>query len=210
MKTNSLSKLVHLAPGTFTIGTGNARRIRLLITRVIACVALASAAGLPLRATPEATPLVTKPAADVVWQTGLIGIFDHEARDTFASVELRLRKHWQHLRPWTGLTIVDSGAWFAGAGLIADVPLSPKSRLTIGTGPFYYSHGEDEDDDLGFNLEFYSFAELSWVWKRDLRLGLRLGHLSNAGLGRKNPGTEILSLVVSVPLEDRPAKSGSL
>jgi hypothetical protein len=208
MKTNSLSKLVHLAPGAFTIGTGNARRIRLLITRVIAGGALASAAWLPLRAAPETTPLVTKPAADVVWQTGLIGIFDHEARDTFASVELRLRKHWQQLRPWAGLTIVDSGAWFTGAGLIADVPLSSKSRLTIGTGPFYYSHGEDQDYDLGFSLEFYSFAELSWVWKRDLRLGLRLGHLSNAGLGRKNPGTEILSLVVSVPLEDRPAKSG--
>ena len=184
----------------------NSHRSHRTLTRVLLVVALAGAVWQPLHAAPEATPIVREPAADVVWQTGLIGIFDHEARDTFASAEIRLRQNWHQLRPWAGLTIVDSGAWFTGAGLISDIRLTPKSRLTLGTGPFYYSHGKD-DDDLGFSLEFYSFAEVSWVWKRDRRLGLRLGHLSNAGLGRRNPGTEILSLVVSVPLDDHAIKA---
>lgn len=184
----------------------NSYRIRRSLTRLLVALTLASGAWRSMSAAAEALPLVREPTADVVWQAGLVGIFDHEARDTFGSVELRLHQNWHSLRPWAGLTIVDSGAWFTGAGLISDVRLTPKSRLTLGTGPFYYSHGKD-DDDLGFSLEFYSFIELSWARKHDTRLGLRLGHLSNAGLGRRNPGTEILSLVVSIPLEDHAVKA---
>jgi hypothetical protein len=184
----------------------NSHRIQSSLTRLLLVVAFGGAAWRPLHAAPEAMPIVHETTADVVWQMGLIGIFDHEARDTFASVELRLRKNWHQLRPWAGLTLVDSGAWFTGAGLIYEFHLSPNSRFTLGSGPFYYSQGKDQNDDLGFSLEFYSFAEVSWVWKRDTRLGLRLGHLSNAGLGRRNPGTEILSFVISIPLDDHAAK----
>jgi hypothetical protein len=128
----------------------------------------------------------------------MIGIADRESVDNFVSLEARWSRDWHRLRPWGGLTLVDSGAWFAGAGVIYDIPLSERARLTLGSGPFYYTNAE-QDDDLGFRLEFYSFAELSWKWKRDVRLGVRVGHLSNAGLGRRNPGTETLSFVVSFP-----------
>jgi len=142
------------------------------------------------------------PFADLVWHTGLIGIFDREARDTFASLEARLRWNWHGIRPWTGLTVTDNGAWFSGTGLIYDIEISPTARLTLGSGPFYYNHGKN-GDDLGLNLEFYSFVEASWATKHGVRLGARLGHLSNAGLSRRNPGTETLSFVVSMPLERR-------
>lgn len=184
----------------------NSRGIHRFVTRWILGIALAGAAWQPLVAAAVAAPPIThEPAADLLWHAGAIGIFDREARDNFASVEVRWRRSWHELRPWAGLTLVDSGAWFTGAGLICDLRLSPRGRLTLGTGPFYYSHGK-EDDDLGFSLEFYSFAELTWAWRRDTRLGLRLGHLSNAGLARKNPGTETLSFVVSVPIDDRATK----
>lgn len=137
--------------------------------------------------------------SDGLVRTGMIGIADREAVDNFVSLEARWNRDWHQLRPWGGLTMVDSGAWFAGAGVIYDIPLTHRSRLTLGSGPFYYTNAE-EDDDLGFRLEFYSFAELSWAWQRDVRLGVRVGHLSNAGLGRRNPGTETLSFVVSFPL----------
>lgn len=143
---------------------------------------------------------------DVLVHAGMIGIVDREAVDNFVSLEARLRRDWHQLRPWAGLTLVDSGAWFSGAGLIYDIRLSPSARLTLGSGPFYYTHGE-EDDDLGFSLEFYSFVEASWVWKGERRIGVRFGHLSNAGLGRRNPGTETLSLVISLPLGPRFAAS---
>jgi hypothetical protein len=136
--------------------------------------------------------------SDALVHTGMIGIADREAVDNFVSLEARWHRDWHRLRPWGGITLVDSGAWFAGAGVIYDLRLANRTWLTLGSGPFYYTH-EEEDDDLGFRLEFYSFAEMSWEWKRDVRLGLRVGHLSNAGLGRRNPGTETLSFVVSLP-----------
>ena len=137
---------------------------------------------------------------DLLVHTGMIGIADREAVDNFVSLEARWRRDWHHLRPWGAVTVVDSGAWFAGAGLVYDIRLSHRAWLTLGSGPFYYTH-EEADDDLGFRLEFYSFIEASWAWKNDVRLGVRLGHLSNAGLGRRNPGTETLSFVVVLPLE---------
>lgn len=183
----------------------NSRGIHRFVTRVVLGLALAGAARQPLGAALEAPPVVSVPAVDLLWHAGAIGVFDREARDNFASVEVRLRRNWHELRPWAGLTLVDSGAWFTGAGLIYDLRLSRRSRLTLGSGPFYYSH-DKEDDDLGFSLEFYSFAEVTWTWRGDTRLGLRFGHLSNAGLARKNPGTETLSFVVSVPIDDHTTK----
>lgn len=137
---------------------------------------------------------------DLVWHAGAIGVFDEESHDTFASIEGRWRRDWHGLSPWGGFTVSDAGVWFAGAGVIYDIRISPSLRLTLGSGPFYHTHHR-HDDDLGLSLEFYSFAEASWVGKDGIRFGLRIGHLSNAGLGRENPGTETLSFVVSAPLE---------
>lgn len=144
------------------------------------------------------------PKAEVLWQAGAIGVFDHEAADAFVSIEARLRREWHRLRPWSALTLSSSGSWFAGAGLIYDLRLTRRSRITFGSGPFYHTHN-DEDDDLGFSLEFYSFIEASWEWQAGKRIGVRSGHLSNAGLGRRNPGTEIAGFFISVPLGGRPA-----
>ena len=140
------------------------------------------------------------PVVDLLVQGGAIGIFDSEDHDNFASLEARLRWNWHGIRPWAGVTVVDSGAWFTGAGFIYDFTLSQHLRLTIGSGPFYYSHSSSGTDDLGLELEFYSFAEAAWEWSHGTRVGARLGHLSNAGLGRRNPGTEIFGLFVSTPL----------
>lgn len=167
-------------------------------------VAMAVFAAAPIFAATDAGEIdaTVSPARDidVVWHAGAIGVFDEESHDVFASIEGRWRCDWHGLRPWGGFTVSDAGVWFAGAGLIYDIRLSPKLRLTLGSGPFYYTHNR-RDDDLGLSLEFYSFAEASWVWKDEIRLGLRIGHLSNAGLGRENPGTETVSFVVSASLE---------
>lgn len=155
----------------------------------------------PLPKNDSAFRAAPAPVADLLWQGGVVGVFDEEAPDNFASLEARLHRAWHGLHPWTGLTLVDSGAWFAGAGVVYEFELSQHLRLTLGSGPFYYSQGHGDGPDLGLSLEFYSFAEVGWAGRHGTRLGARLGHLSNAGLGRQNPGTETLSLFMSVPLQ---------
>ncbi|HUG12778.1 MAG TPA: acyloxyacyl hydrolase [Opitutaceae bacterium] len=128
---------------------------------------------------------------------GRIGVADDEAADTVAGVEIRLPHNWHGIRPWLGTSVSDNGTWFAGAGFIYDIKPSPDWTVTLGTGPFYY---ESMNDELGFDLEFYSFVEVTRHLRNEVRLGLRIGHLSNAGLGRINPGTENVTLVAVIPL----------
>lgn len=58
---------------------------------------------------------------------------------------------------------------------------------------------ESDGLGLGNELMFREGVVLSWVGQR-LRLGLGFYHASNAGLGDKNPGTEVLEVVFGVPL----------
>ena len=52
---------------------------------------------------------------------------------------------------------------------------------------------------LGNDLQFRTTIEFSYELNNENRIGLSFGHISNANLGDKNPGVEILSLTYQVP-----------
>ncbi len=135
---------------------------------------------------------------------GWLGVADEEPPDFMAGTEIRFPQNWQGIRPWLGVSVVDNGTWFAGAGFVYDFRPSPDWVITLGTGPFYY---KNEHHNLGLDLEFYSFLEATRRFRHDVRLGLRVGHLSNGGLGRQNPGTEDVVFVAVVPLTRSHAKA---
>ena len=66
---------------------------------------------------------------------------------------------------------------------------------SIGVG--YYDDGDGKK--LGNDIEFRTTFELSYELKNNNRIGISFGHISNANLGDKNPGTEILSLSFQKP-----------
>ena len=66
---------------------------------------------------------------------------------------------------------------------------------SIGLG--YYDNGSGKN--LGNDLQFRTTLELSYRLKNENRIGISLGHISNANFGDKNPGTEIISLTYQVP-----------
>ncbi|MET4805770.1 acyloxyacyl hydrolase [Limibacillus sp. MBR-115] len=102
------------------------------------------------------------------------------------------------LKPFAGLEVTSDGSVWAGAGLALDFKLGNHVALTLSSGPGYYSEGDGKD--LGSELEFRSQAELSYIFDDKARLGVAVSHLSNAGIGDRNPGTEVLSLYYMVPL----------
>ena len=57
--------------------------------------------------------------------------------------------------------------------------------------------------DLGNDLEFREGVVLSWVAPR-FRLGIGFYHASNGGLGENNPGTEVLEVVLGIPVGTPP------
>ena len=72
-----------------------------------------------------------------------------------------------------------------------------KWNFTPSFGLGYYDDGNGKK--LGNKLEFRTTLELSYQLKNDDRIGFSLGHISNANIGNKNPGVEIISLSYQKP-----------
>jgi hypothetical protein len=105
----------------------------------------------------------------------------------------------KELRPWAGLELNSELSLWAGAGLLLDMKLADNIYLTPSFGLGYYTHGSS-NHDLNYPLEFRSQIELAYQMENEGRLALAFSHLSNASLGRNNPGTEIVSIYYHLPV----------
>lgn len=113
-------------------------------------------------------------------------------------VEFRADKQLWILKPFAGAMVTTDSALYGYGGVLADVFIGRRFVLTPSFAAGYYSDGNGRD--LGHSAEFRSGIELAYRFDDRTRLGLAFYHLSNAGLGDSNPGTEVLGLVYSIPL----------
>jgi hypothetical protein len=140
----------------------------------------------------------TEPGAarnDLLLIAGMADLREGE-KLSFGVVQARFAPDYHGIRPYSNLGWASGGSTYVGAGLFHNFELPRHLRLTLGTGPGYYRH-RGNVSNLGYAIEFYSWIELSAV-VLDKRIGLSVGHLSNAHLGSRNPGTEDVSLSASV------------
>lgn len=127
---------------------------------------------------------------------GSVGILEGQ-KVTFGSIEYRPAVEFFNLRPWIGIDFGDS-LFFVVTGLLMDMKISENLIFTPSLGVGMYT--EDEELDLGHELEFQSAAEISYRFRNSGRLGICFGHISNGGIGDKNPGTELLKITYLLPL----------
>lgn len=116
------------------------------------------------------------------------------------TAEARFAPVFFDLKPWIGgfLTITDD-AWFLGAGIVRTLEKNDLPWFVgAGIGAGYYERGEGKD--LGSHFEVLSFVECGYRFADNIRLTLRLSHISNASTASINPGTEMLTLGCTVPL----------
>ena len=102
------------------------------------------------------------------------------------------------LHPFVGGMGTSTGSGYAYAGLRADLFIGRRVVLSGAEAIGAYMRGDGQD--LGSILEFRSAVELAYRFDNRSRLGVAFYHLSNASLGRINPGTEVLSLFYAIPL----------
>ena len=133
----------------------------------------------------------------LVINAGAGGIFD-PAGYVFGGVEYQPACGCAGIRPWFFLGGGEQGLFYAAAGGLMEVPLGEDWILTPAIGVGYYQ--AQDPLDLGCGVEFRSSLELARRLANSRRLGLGIAHLSNASLGRINPGTEWLYLSWSFPL----------
>jgi lipid A 3-O-deacylase len=129
---------------------------------------------------------------------GAVGIKD-SIQISFFSLEYMTGKRFWALVPHVGITVTTQTALYAYVGLGVEFFPSPRwmiiPRLSAG---YYHAVG---DQSLGNSIEFFSSLEIAYRFEDRSRLGLVLGHMSNARLGAENPGTEFLFLTYTLPLD---------
>ncbi|MDC3131762.1 acyloxyacyl hydrolase [Pelagibacteraceae bacterium] len=108
------------------------------------------------------------------------------------------------LKPFIGFEYTGDSASYFLTGIYLDDNIGQLFKgkqsnmiFTPSIGFGYYDNGSGKN--LGNDLQFRTTFELSYILKSKNRIGLSVGHISNANLGDKNPGVEIISLTYQVP-----------
>ena len=103
-----------------------------------------------------------------------------------------------YLKPFVGLEVTtDSALYFLGGIYLEDnlgkLMKGKENKLTFtpSFGFGYYDNGSGKN--LGNDIQFRTTFEISYELKNKNRLGFSFGHISNANIGDKNPGAEIIS-----------------
>lgn len=133
------------------------------------------------------------------FSTGMVDITQDEE-----AAEFRLNYRAQHAmfdvtRPIGGVMVTSEGAVHGYGGLAVDVLWGDHFVSSVYTSVGAYHQGNGED--LGHWIEFRSGLELGFRFDSHERISLGIAHISNASIGDENPGTEILSLTYSFPID---------
>jgi len=109
-----------------------------------------------------------------------------------------------YIKPFVGIETTTDSAFYIISGIylednVGELFVGKESKFnfipSFGTG--YYSDGDGKK--LGNNIEFRTTLEISYELDNRNRLAVSFGHISNANIGDKNPGVEILSFSYQVP-----------
>lgn len=137
-----------------------------------------------------------------------IGAYDFY-REKWRSIEIDLEYKFHvkwmkspfrilEFRPLVGVMATARGSGYLYLGLNFDLLFFDHLLIAPGFAAGYYWQGSGKD--LGYPIEFRSGVELAWQFPSWHRLGVHFYHLSNASLGRRNPGEESLVLFYDIPI----------
>ena len=121
------------------------------------------------------------------------GIFDfsHDSQRSTVigvqhqNVDLKRNTFLGKLSPITGAMITADNAAYFYTGVQAQYKIG-SLNLTPSFTPGFYESGDGKN--MGSSLEFKTEVQLSVDMSKNSQLGLSYNHLSNGGLGDKNPG----------------------
>jgi lipid A 3-O-deacylase len=139
-------------------------------------------------------------AAHVSLGVGYFDVFQQD--ETAAEFRGELRTNWRllgFLDPFIGGSVTTDTSVYGYFGFKTDLYFGDHFVLMPSAAVGAYGRGSGKD--LGSVLEFRTGAEFAWRFENRSRLGLGIHHISNASVGDINPGTEIVSINYSIPLD---------
>ncbi len=130
-----------------------------------------------------------------------IGPYNVLRRDKEAQLRLEYRFSYRLLsiiRPVIGALGTNDGTFYGYGGFRVEAVIAHHFVIMPEAVVGYWERGNGKN--LGSHLEFKTGAEFAYRFADYSRLGVAFDHISNAGIGRVNPGVESALLVYSVPL----------
>ena len=150
-----------------------------------------------------ATILALAPAAhaDDLWRSQLeVGVFDAFHKANAGAFDLQLRPGWQLMNfgVFGGLMGTTQSALYGYAGITYDLKLGDHWLILPDAAVGIYGNGDGKK--LGNEVEFRTGIAIAYQFDNGWRAGVGLHHISNAGLGKLNPGVEIAAVSLAIPL----------
>ena len=188
------------------IGAGQARGAAVSLWSIgrqaaLAAIGLTLIAFAPTTASAQLTFGSPGDPPKVAVGAGAFDITPGNHRDSKTAAEFRGEYRFGDMfwivAPFVGVQGTSDGAFYGYGGLGFDVNFTPNLVLTPNVAAGYFAPGSGTR--LGYPLEFRSGAELAWRFADMSRLGVAVHHISNAGLGKHNPGEQEVLVMYSFP-----------
>ena len=131
--------------------------------------------------------------------------FRYEFRSDKSLVDIGPKEdNFFFLKPFFGVELTNDSASYFLTGIYLEDNLGELFEGNESNFFFTPSFGAGIYDDgsgkkLGNDLQFRTSLELSYELKNKNRIGISFSHISNANLGDKNPGAEILGFSYHIP-----------
>ena len=113
--------------------------------------------------------------------------------------EVRLGEKWNYIGPAVGIVANVDGGFFVYAGGYTDIKWGPVI-ITPLVGVGAKTPGDTHDLNLGGPFQFRLELTTSYQFDDLSRLGLMIGHISNAHINKVNPGEDEFMLSYAFPL----------
>ena len=124
------------------------------------------------------------------------GAVDFRFEYRFGRSLLPIIEDYAKLKPWAGVEATSDGALYGAAGILLDIPVGP-FIVTPSFGAGLYHDGDGKD--LGSLIEFHSMLEVGYRFENEVRITAQFSHISNAGITKNNPGSNILGAYLHLP-----------
>ena len=131
--------------------------------------------------------------------------FRYERRFDNSIIDIGPKKdNFFYMKPFAGIELTSDSAFYLISGIYLEDNLGELMtgeennwNFTPSFGLGYYDDGNGKK--LGNKVEFRTTLEFSYQLANKDRIGISLGHISNANIGNKNPGAEIISISYQKP-----------
>jgi lipid A 3-O-deacylase len=134
----------------------------------------------------------------ISFSTALFDFLQNDVTSLEARIEYRVNSVKWQLKPFAGLMANTDGGEYIYSGVFYEIPITKFLNLVPSFAPGLYF--KNNSKDLHFVLEFRSQLEAIFVLSNKIRAGLSFNHISNASLGKVNPGVESIAFTVQLPV----------